>query len=1001
MNKFRLLFLMMLWIFPCGLFAAYGQSVTGTVTDSTGEPVIGATVIVENSSVGTSTDIDGNFTLAVKNYPATIKVSSIGYNPKSVKVTEPGHVDITLEDNSAALDEVVVVGYGVVRKADLAGSVSVLDSKSFSAQPILAVGDAIQGRVSGVNVISSGIPGDTPKIRIRGSNSINKSNEPLYVVDGMVRESGLQGINPEDVASMQILKDASSTAIYGSRGANGVVIITTRTGSKGESHLTFDASFGWSQATHLPKLMKASTYAQALIDYLPSAATGNEVELQKYIDGEKDGIDWIDAIFRTGNSQQYKVSFTKGTEGMQTYISANYMKDKGVLENSSYERFTTRANIKADLFKWLNVSTDINLSHGNGHGIGGYSIGTGPLWGAFTYSPTMDMYKGDGKTFATDPYNSIMPDNPLYTITQPNERRMDIVNGRIDLRFNICKGLTFTTSNGVDYYNNYSYSFTPSTRAEGATTGMANSNGNRWLLQSTNNLTYIGTFNEKHNLTATAVWEATSSTSRNMGISGQNLLTESVGWWNVGLAETKGASNSYSKWTLLSAVARAIYNFDNRYMATVTFRADGSSRLQNNKWAYFPSVALAWTISNEKFMHSINPILSNLKLRTSFGIIGNQDIAAYETLELLTQTSTYYNSATPTPGMWSDKMPTPDLRWEKTKQFDVGIDAAFLNGRIDFSLDWYYKRTTDALLNTAPPAYLSAKEYYVNAGEVSNTGVDLSINATIIQGRDWNWSTSIQGSYLKNRVEKLTALEPIIYSPSIASIVGEAQIVKEGEAIGSFYGYRWAGLMPAKNAAGEVLLDNDGKTILKDYYYDKNGDLTDAPEATDREVIGNANPTFTLGWNNTVTWKNWSLNIFFNGSFGAKRLNVLRYAMNSLIGNSKFVTDADWFDGIGKTYTDPTKTSDSFNPGTSTKWLEKADYWRLENISLSYDLPRKTTKFADIRFSFSVQNLFTITNYKGVNPAALSFGSAEWQKGVDFGTTPANRTYTLGVRFNF
>ncbi len=988
MNRFRLLLLMMLWTLPCGIFAAYGQSVTGTVTDNTGEPVIGATVIVENSSAGTATDIDGNFSIAVKSLPATIKVSSIGYVAKSVKVTSYDHLDIKLEDNSAALDEVVVVGYGVVRKADLAGSVSVLDSKSFQAQPILAVGDAIQGRVSGVNVIPGAVPGDSPKIRIRGSNSINKSNEPLYVVDGLVRESGLDGINPEDVASMQILKDASSTAIYGSRGANGVVIITTKGGTKGESHITLDATFGWSQATHLPKLMSASDYAKALIKYLPGASTGHEAELQEYIDGTKEGIDWIDEIFRTGNTQQYKLVFTKGTEGMQTYISANYMKDKGVIENSSYERFTVRANIKADITKWLNVNADVNLSHGNGHGISGFSITTGPLWGAFTFSPTMDMFLEDGKTYATDPYNSIMGENPLAAIKQDNERRRDIVNGHLDLRFNICKGLTFTTSNGVDYWNSYNYGFSSTNRASGSVSSMSNGNSNRWLLQSTNNLTYIGTFNEKHNLTATAVWEATSSTSRNMSISGENLLTESVGWWNVGLAQTKGASNGYSKWTLLSAVARAIYNYDNRYMATVTFRADGSSRLQNNKWAYFPSVALAWTISNEKFMQPINPILSNLKLRASFGIIGNQDISPYETLELLTQTSTYYGNQTPIPGMWSDKMPTPDLKWEKTKQFDVGIDAGFLNGRVDFTFDWYYKRTTDALLRTSPPAYLSGKEYFVNAGEVSNTGIDLGINATIIQGRDWTWSTGIQGSYMKNRVEKLTALEPVIYSENIISIVDQALIVKEGEPIGSFYGYKWAGLDPETGV---------------DMYYDKNGNKTDKPdsESEDREVIGNANPDFTLGWNNTVSWKNWSLNVFFNGSFGAQRLNVLRYAMNSFIGNSKFVTDADWFDGIGKTFTDPSKVTSSFNPGTSTKWLEDADYFRLENISLAYDIPKKTTKFADVRISFSIQTLFTITHDKGVNPATMSFGGAEWKKGVDFGTTPAPRIYTMGVRLNF
>ena len=979
---------MMLWVLPCGIFAAYGQSVTGTVTDTTGEPVIGATVIVEKSSVGTSTDIDGNFSLAVKQLPATIKVSSIGYVAKSVKVDSYTHVNIVLEDNSAALDEVVVIGYGVVRKADLAGSVSVMDSKSFQAQPVLAVGDAIQGRVSGVNVIPSGIPGGSPKIRVRGSNTINKSNEPLYVVDGMVRESGLEGLNPEDVASMQILKDASSTAIYGSRGANGVVIITTKTGHKGESHITFDASFGFSQATRLPKLMSAADYARTLIEYFPDASTGHEAELQEYINGTKEGIDWNDEVYRTGISQNYKLVFTKGTEGMQTYISAGYMKDKGVIESSDYERFSVRANIKADLTKWLNVTADVDLSHGNGHGLGGFTMGVGPIYGAYTFSPTIDMFNEKGQ-YNTDPYNSSMANPPMSSIKIPNERRMDIVNGRLDLRFNICKGLTFTTSNGVDYKNSYSYSMTPSNSYAGVTTGMANSNGNRWLLQTTNNFTYIGDW-DKHSLTATAVWEATSATTRNMGIGGTNLLTESVGWWNVSLADTKTASNGYSKWTLMSAVARAIYSYDNRYMATVTFRADGSSRLQNHKWAYFPSVALAWTISNEKFMQAVTPIMSSLKLRASYGVIGNQDISPYETLTLMSLTNTYYGNTTPPPGAWTTKMPTPDLKWEKTHQVDVGIDAQFLNGRFDLSLDWYYKRTTDALLNTTPPAYLSPSAYYVNAGEVSNTGIDLSINATIIQGRDWNWNTGIQGSWMKNRVEKMTALEPALYYTGNSNIFDRPLIVKEGEPIGSFYGYRWAGIEQDKNSAD----------YGKDMYYTKDGQKTAKPTDDDRAIIGNSSPDFTLGWNNTVTWKNWSLHVFFNGSFGAQRLNVLRYAMETPMGNSKAVTAEGWLDTVGKTNADP-RIADNLCYGASDKWIENADYFRLENIALTYDLPKKVAKFADLRFSFSVQNAFTITNYKGVNPASLSFGDVEWQKGIDFGTSPAPRTYTLGVRFNF
>ncbi len=514
--KFILFFLIgLLPAYLCASAQGGTTNITGTVVDSTGEPIIGASIVQANQKYGTTTDIDGNFVLKVASLPATINVSSVGYQTKTVTVTSTAPVEIMLNDDSAALDEVVVIGYGQVRKADLAGSVAVLDSKSFSAQPVTTVGEALQGRVSGVNVISDGIPGSSPKIRIRGSNSINKSNEPLYVVDGLVRESGLEGLNPEDIASMQILKDASSTAIYGSRGANGVVIITTRKGKQGESQITFDASFGFSNATHLPDIMSTKQYAQALLDYFPGGA-GLETQLEPYLSGENPGIDWLDQIYRTGDTQNYKLVFTKGTEGLQTYVSANYMKNNGVLDYSSYERFAGRANVKAKITSWLEATVDVDLSHGTGHGIGGFSLGTGPVWFAYTYSPTMDMYVGDTKTYNKDPYNSIGY-NPYGELTNPNERRRDIVNGRVDLRFNICKGLTFTTSNGVDYYNGYNYSMSPTSRFEGASSSMGNGNTNRWLLQTTNNFTYVGEWG-KHALTATAVWEATSATTRGMSI---------------------------------------------------------------------------------------------------------------------------------------------------------------------------------------------------------------------------------------------------------------------------------------------------------------------------------------------------------------------------------------------------------------------------------------------------------------------------------------------------
>lgn len=962
---------------PLPAAAAQNQTeVTGTVVDMAGEPLVGVNVRVEGTSTVATTDLNGNYRIRA-NKGQTLSFSYVGYQKFTAQVSG-STLNATLQDQNA-LDEVVVVGYGTVRKADLAGSVSVLEGKAFEAQPITQVTEALQGRVAGVNVVSDGIPGGSVRIRVRGSNSINKSNEPLYVVDGMVRESGLDGMNPDDIASMQILKDASSTAIYGSRGANGVVIITTKKGRRGESKIQLDMQVGVSQATHMPKVMGTKEYAQALVDYDGIPA----IQVQDYLDGTNPGIDWMDEIFQNGVTQNYRLTFSKGKEDMQFYLSANYMKHEGLIKESQYERYSARANMQAQITPWLNVNAEINASHGLGKGTSGLALGGyNPLWIAFNSSPTMEMMTEDG-VYNNDPYCTIQ-NNPVGIIKSPSERRRDVFTGHVDLRFNILPTLTFTTSNGIDYYNYYSYGQSLSTASSSAVSGMSNANTNRWLLQSTNNLTYINTFNEKHHLTATAVWEATKSTSRSMGISGTNLIYEGVGWWDVTNAQTRDASNGYSEWSLLSAVARVIYNFDDRYMVTGTFRADGSSRLSNNKWSCFPSIAAAWTISREAFWEPYRDIVNNFKFRASYGIIGNQDISPYTTLAMLGKTTTYYGNTDAVTGYWANSLGSPDLKWEKTKQVDLGIDLSFLNGRFDLSLDWFYKRTSDALLQTSLADYLGGSDYWVNAGEVSNTGLDIAITANIIQGKDWNWTSSLNGSILRNRVEKMTAQQPILYSGSMQSIVEDACIIKEGEPIGVLYGYRWAGI------------DAEGY----DTYYAADGSATRNPDATDRVVLGKANPTFTLGWNNTVTWKNWSLNAFFNGSFGAKRINALRYAMMAKTGNSRMFTSPDYIPSIGTFSPDP-NVDNNYSIGNSSKWVEKADYFRLENITLGYDLRKDVTRFADIHLSFSIQNLFTITGYKGANPASYSFGDSEWAQGVDTGTQPAPRTYTFGARFTF
>ena len=958
------------------------NSCKGTVKDASGEPIIGATIRIDGKTGGTVTDLDGNFVLNNLAKGAKLTITYVGY--KAQTITWNGTpLDITLQDDANVLEETVVIGYGTVKKADLAGSVAVMDNKSFKDQPVARIEDALNGRMSGVQVTSSGVPGGAMKIRVRGASSVNKSNDPLYVVDGIVRETGLEGISPEDIQSIQVLKDASSTAIYGARGANGVVMVQTKSGKAGVTQVTFDASLGFSNAYNVPEAMGTKEYAEALVQYKGA----DQNALADYLNGKNSGIDWMDQLLHTGVTQNYKVAVSKGNEQSQTYFSANYMDQTGVIKDTKSKRYAVKMNIHNKLFDWLELTADANLARTENSGTGFGQNQSNPIWIGLNYSPTMNMYT-DAGDYNKDPYNNIQA-NPYGLIHEnQNDRIRTMVTGHVDLKFNIAKGLSFTTTNGVDFNDYKGYNMS-STKVYGST-NMGNNTAQVLAIQSTNNLTYTGKWGD-HNLTATGVWEATRNETRNMGITGKNLAQEFLGYWNVQNAATREASNGYSKWTMLSGVARVMYNYADRYMLTGTFRADGSSRFTNKKWGYFPSVAGAWTVSNEKFWEPLQNTIEYLKIRASWGIIGNQDIAPYSTLANLASTSFNYGTKNNFTGYWAGGIATPDLTWEKVNQFDLGIDLGFLDNRLNIGLDFFSKKTTDALLKQSSTGYLGGVSYWTNAGEVSNKGVDINVNAQIIQTKDWQWSSSINASYLKNEVTKLSAQTPRLYgnSPSPGT-VDPCTIIQEGEAIGTFYGFKWAGLQ--KNDKGEWI----------DTYYTADGGTTATPNAdTDRFVLGHANPDFTLGWNNTVTYKNWDFNMFCNAAFGAKRLNLVRYAMNSAVGASMFVTDKDYFSNVGSTM--PTLGAQNKTYGNSDKWLENANYFRCENISIGYTFPRSVLKFADLRLTLSCQNLFTITSYKGMDPAGVSFSdnNVDNNNGLDMGAYPNPRTFTFGVRMNF
>ena len=962
------------------------SQVSGRVVDATGEALIGVNIVEKgNKTNGTVTDGQGRFVLNVAPN-AQLVVSYVGYKQKEVSVAGKTALDVTLQEDAELLNDVVVIGYGTVKKADLAGSVAVMDNKSFKDQPVARVEDALNGRMSGVSVISSGVPGASLKVRVRGTSSVNKSNDPLYVVDGIVRQTGLEGINPEDIESIQVLKDASSTAIYGSRGANGVVMVQTKTGKAGALQVTFDANVGVSNAYSMPEVMSASEYASALVQYKGA----DRDKLAQYINGTNPGIDWMDQLLHTGVTQNYKVALSKGNETTQTYFSANYMDQTGVIRDTESKRYAVKLNIHNKLYKWLELTADANLARTETNGSSGFGQHqSNPIWVGLNYSPCMDMYTASGN-YAKDEYNNIQA-NPYGLIhDSQNDRIRTMVTGRVDLKFNILPGLTFTTTNGVDFNDYKTYTF--SSAKLFSSNDMTNTSSQVLALQTTNNLTYAHSWGD-HNLTATGVWEATSNETRNLGITGSKVAHPILGYWNVKDAASRDASNGYSKWSMLSGVARVMYNYADRYMLTGTFRADGSSRFTNKKWGYFPSVAAAWTVSNEKFWEPVRDVVDYFKVRASFGLIGNQEITPYSTLGALGTVSFNYGMNGSTTGYWVGKLATPDLTWEKVKQFDLGFDFGFLNNRLNLGVDFFWKKTTDALIQQKTNDFAGSASYWTNAGEVSNKGVDVALTAQILQTKDLQWTSTLNLSYLKNEVTKLTAQSPRIYgtTPAPGSISDPCTIITEGEAIGTFYGFKWAGLAQ----------DAEGKWI--DTYYKADGSVTANPDAsTDRFVLGHANPNVTFGWNNTITFKNWEFNAFFNAAFGAKRLNVVRYTMNSCPGASMFVTDKDYFSEVGITM--PSLDAKSNNAyGNSDKWLENANYFRCENISVAYTLPRSLTKFADVRLSVSAQNLFTITKYKGVDPAGVPFSedNIDNNNGLDMGAYPTPRTFTFGVRLNF
>lgn len=952
-----------------------GKTIKGVINDEQGETIIGASVIIKGEDTGTTSDMDGRFTLEAPE-GAILVISYIGYHTQEVKVRKRSLLRVVLKEDNQLLDEVVVVGYGTVKKSDLTGAVSGVSNRQYKNQPVQRVENILQGRTPGVEVTAtSGMPGASMKVRVRGTTSINKSSDPLYVIDGIISSSGLDGINPSDIQSMEILKDASSTAIYGSRGSNGVILITTKQGSEGKAQVTFDASVGLSTVRKQYDLLNAYEYATALNDIRGSSTISAE-DLEAYKNGTK-GINWTDLLTRTGITQDYRLAISGGNEKVKYLISGNVLDQEAITIMSDYKRYGIRANIDSEVKPWLTISAKLNASSLHKHNEGGAN------WLHVTnFSPTMELKDPETGVYNTDPYNMVGSNPYGEIVVNDSDSYSYNLNANLTLLFKIMKGLTLSVQGGYDYDNSPSYSFRSKLDSPGAINSASNTSALHNYWQNTNNLTWQKQFGD-HSFTAMAVWEISRSWDSQLKGTGSNLNNESVGYWNLGNAAIRDASNSYTEFSLASGIVRANYDYKKRYFITAALRADGSSKFQgDNKWGYFPSAAIAWDIAQESFM-SNQHVLDQLKLRASFGVTGNQDIAAYSTLGMLSGASYGWGTSTSSTGYWGNQFATPDITWEKTYQYDLGLDLSL--GGFNITVDWFKKQTKDLLFQKQVPKYNGGGTYWVNQGKLNNTGVEMSLTTFPVKGAV-TWETSLNASYVKNEVADLAG-DDFVLTANYSDLGGPLQIMKPGYPMGSFYVYQWKGF------------DDKGANL----YQKADGSLTTNPTSDDLVVKGQASPKWTVGWNNTVTWKNWTLNVFFNAATGYDRLNISRFMAASMTGVSRFITLRDaYFKGwdhvankADALYPSLTNT-DNKSYANSDFWLEDASFIKLKNISLSYRIPRRVLKFASVQLSVSAQDLFTITRYKGMDPEVYTS-----YDGLNYGAYPIPRTITFGAKIRF
>lgn len=981
--------------------------VKGKVLNDKGEPLPGVTIQLKGTVKGVMTNDQGAFEIAVPNNSAMLVISSIGFDRQEISVDGRQYLDIMLQPAASKMTELVVVGYGEQKKRSVTSAISSISAKDFEGQPVNRLDQVLQGRAPGVQVTNAaGSPGGSVRIRIRGTNSINGDNSPLYVVDGFVGAEFF-AINPDDIESIQVLKDASATAIYGSRGSNGVIIVTTKKGSKGGLKVNVSTRLSSSEVIKKLDLLDASEFAQTANAHAAAIGTAlpfSDAQLKEI--AAKGGTNWQDEIFRRAFGQEYMLSLSGGNDKTGYFISGNYLNQDGVINNSSFKRYTIRSNINSKLTNKITALLNITGSYSDALNIDIPADGPhSPLAQAITWSPTVPVRKADGTYTVTDPVSSVFF-NPVAITTEQlavRERMLANLIGGFKFDDVIVPGLSLNLQYGANYLGYDDKSFTGKVVNSGTATAGIRSN-KEIRLQNTNTLNYKKIFND-HSLDVTAVAEYQQSTYNYVSAGASNLTYESFQWNNLGLGTASSPGSGYSKWSIFSLMGRINYGFKDRYLLSAVIRRDGSSKfVGKNKFSYFPSVSAGWIVSEEPFMKD-QQLFSNLKLRGSWGLTGSEGVGPYSTFSAYSNRIASFTNSTFQNGIVLGNIGNPDLKWETTEQQNIGLDIGFLKGRINVSADYFEKNTRDLLLNETLPIYLGGNVITRNVGTVQNKGWEVAVDADVVNDRLVKWNTAVNVSFIKNKVVSIGAGKTILFDPNNRKIGSGMSpqsefVVMPGQPLGAIWGLTYLGTWKPSEATEAAKF---GAKPGDSRYLDLKAD--GVIDANDYGVIGTGIPKTSVGWNNTVSYKHFSLNIFFQGMFGFDRLNYNNAATMYYGGDAREATLRQikdrYIPGVNETSNIPAFSTTNRNFTQSTRFLEKADFIRLKNISLSYEFPKSAIRnIAAIKVFIGATNLLTITDYSGIDPEANS-SAGDFRQGIDYGSYPNAKTITGGFSLSF